>query len=442
MKKSPGVFIDLFAGCGGLSLGLMHAGWKGLFAVEKDSFAFETLRVNLIGSNRRFSYAWPEWLPQSPCTIDWFLKHHRVEIANLMGSVDLIAGGPPCQGFSFAGLRNRNDSRNRALHEYLEVVRLVQPPLLLIENVPGIAIEFGKKAREKRPTRKGRPAKSYAARITEQLDRLGYDVRTVFLRAVDFGIPQYRPRFILVGTRRAIFGKSQINIDAQIAQKREAFLRSKGLPIDRPITVSEAISDLETAGRDLVDCSDSPGFKQIHYTGPLTSYQMLLRSGLNGTSLNSMRLVNHLPETRQRFRRILETCRRGVQLSVQDRARFGLKKVSTTPLDANKPSHTLTTLPDDFLHYSEPRILTAREYARLQSFPDWYEFRGKYATGGHLRRLECPRYTQIGNAVPPFLAEMLGLVLLQMSGRSGPGTEAVARDGKECGQTGKGKYVT
>lgn len=95
--------------------------------------------------------------------------------------------------------------------------------------------------------------------------------------------------------------------------------------------------------------------------------------------------------------------------------RFGLKKHCVVPLDADRPSHTLTTLPDDFLHYSEPRILTVREYARLQSFPDWYEFRGKYATGGDQRLSECPRYTQAGNAVPPFLAEFVGLLLMDLN---------------------------
>jgi DNA (cytosine-5)-methyltransferase 1 len=407
-----GTFIDLFAGCGGLSLGLMLAGWKGMFAIEKDSFAFETLKTNLIGPRCRFSYAWPEWLDQSPCTIDNFLNHHREDLVSLRGTVDLIAGGPPCQGFSLAGRRNRKDSRNRAVHRYLEVVSLLQPPLLLIENVIGITVEFGKKAREKsRRVRKGRPAKSYAVRIAEQLDKLGYEVQTAFIRALDFGIPQFRPRFVLVGIRRDVLSDRPFKIETLLGEHREAFLTSKGLPTTRPVTVSQAISDLETRGRDLVDCTDSPGFQQIAYTGPRTVYQKLLHADLNGTSPNSMRLVNHRPETRKRFKEIQETCRRGVQLNVQDRERFGLKKVSTTPLDPDKPSHTLTTLPDDLVHYSEPRILTAREYARIQSFPDWYEFRGKYATGGYLRKIECPRYTQIGNAVPPFLAEFLGMTL-------------------------------
>jgi len=406
-------FIDLFAGCGGISLGLMQAGWRGLFAIEKDEFAFETLSSNLIEREKGLKYEWPSWLNKRYITIGRFIKKYHRYLASLRGQVDLVVGGPPCQGFSLAGLRNRNDSRNRALGKYLEIITIIKPPLLLIENVHGITVEFGKKGKENR----GRPAKSYATRIAEQLSGLDYEVSTTFLKAVDFGVPQYRPRFILIGIRRELLGQNQVEIDALLAEHRKAFLASKGLSTNRPISVSEAISDLETRGRELVDCTDSVGFKQVSYTGPLTPYQKLLHSDLNGISPNSMRLANHTPKIRQRFQEILDTCRRGVQLSVQDRARFGLKKTSTTPLDANKPSHTLTTLPDDLIHYSEPRILTAREYARIQSFPDWYEFRGKYSTGGYLRRVECPRYTQIGNAVPPFLAELLGRFLSDIRSR-------------------------
>ena len=85
-----------------------------------------------------------------------------------------------------------------------------------------------------------------------------------------------------------------------------------------------------------------------------------------------------------------------------------------TPLAKDKPSPTLTTLPDDYIHYSEPRILTVREYARLQSFDDSFEFTGKYTTGGDRRKKEVPRYTQIGNAIPPLFGELAGEVFLQM----------------------------
>jgi DNA (cytosine-5)-methyltransferase 1 len=90
---------------------------------------------------------------------------------------------------------------------------------------------------------------------------------------------------------------------------------------------------------------------------------------------------------------------------------LGLKKHTVVILDAAQPSHTITTLPDDLLHYKEPRILTVRENARLQSFPDWFAFEGKYTTGAELRTKEAPRYTQVGNAVAPFVSEFLGYMV-------------------------------
>ena len=101
-------------------------------------------------------------------------------------------------------------------------------------------------------------------------------------------------------------------------------------------------------------------------------------------------------------------------MSDADRERLGIGKHAITPLSPDLPSHTLTTLPDDLLHYAEPRIHTVREHARLQSFPDWFEFRGKFTTGGSVRTQECPRYTQVGNAVPPLLAEAIGIAIKRL----------------------------
>jgi DNA (cytosine-5)-methyltransferase 1 len=120
MKANKKTFIDLFAGCGGISLGLMQAGWRGLFAIEKDKFAFETLRCNLIGGKNGLTFEWPSWLEKRQTTIGRFTRKYHEHLLSLRGQVDLVAGGPPCQGFSFAGLRNRNDSRNLGLTEYMK----------------------------------------------------------------------------------------------------------------------------------------------------------------------------------------------------------------------------------------------------------------------------------------------------------------------------------
>jgi DNA (cytosine-5)-methyltransferase 1 len=408
-------FIDLFAGCGGLSLGLIDSGWEGLFAIERDLLAFSTLKFNLLdGDNVSHKYEWPDWLEKDPIEISHFIAKHGHDLIKLKGKVDLLAGGPPCQGFSLAGRRKSHDPRNRLFKHYVELVRLLTPPFLLLENVKGISMAFRRPAKGKSSgVRKSKP---FSEQIKASLEDAGYEVFTRLIRAMEIGVPQLRPRYIMLAIRRDLL-KRRPNFDPfhDFDKRRKKFLKAKGLPLNRAITVGQAISDLEIDGKELIDCLDVVGSKQIKYTHPRTNYQRLLHGQLNGTAPNSLRLANHRDETRKRFKQIISTCRHGTQLCEADRKRFGLKKHCVVPLDVDQPSHTLTTLPDDFLHYSEPRILTVREYARLQSFPDWYEFRGKYATGGNKRLKECPRYTQAGNAVPPFLAEFIGLMLLDLN---------------------------
>ncbi len=414
-------FIDLFAGCGGLSLGLMQAGWAGLFAVERSPDAFKTLRHNLIDKNpcRPISakFAWPHWLPKEPIEIGEFLSLHAEELSGLRGKVTLVAGGPPCQGFSFAGRRQADDPRNQLFRKHLDLVDILRPEVVFLENVQGISIAHGRK-QWLEGGRRGRPRKSYAEKIKQMLDQHGYEPQQVLVRACDFGVPQYRPRYLTVGIRRDLLVGRQVPsfLDTLMALRKE-FLKERGLPIDSFVNVAEAISDLCVQGKAQIACQDpeSPaGFFQISYIGPESDYQRLMHSSLNGHPLNSLRLPRHRPSTVKMFQRILATCRKGVQLSESDRKRLGIKKTAIVPLDPDQPSHTLTTLPDDLLHYDEPRIHTVREHARLQSFPDWFDFRGKYTTGGDRRIRECPRYTQVGNAVPPLLAEAVGKAILKL----------------------------
>lgn len=408
--RPSGTFIDLFAGCGGLSVGLMSAGWRGLFAVEQDSHAFSTLSHNLIDghSNSPHRYAWPAWLPKEPFEIKAFLRKYRKRLVELRGSVDLVAGGPPCQGFSFAGRRRKDDPRNQLFQHYVATVRALQPRMLLMENVRGISVAFhNHQGAGATPVQ--RP---YSEHIAKSLQKNGYVVFTRLIRGTDGGVPQLRPRYILIGIRKDLMnGEACASPFHMLDEVRCRFLQDKKLPLTRPVTVHQALSDLESAGSQLIPCEDSPGFMQVRYRRPRTQYQRIMHGRLNGTAPNSLRLANHTKKTVTRFRTILNTCRRGVSLSSTDLGRFKLKKHCIVPLHPMRPSHTLTTLPDDILHYSEPRILTVREYARLQSFPDWFEFRGNYTTGGSRRRRQCPRYTQVGNAVPPFISELLGKLL-------------------------------
>lgn len=396
----------------------MNAGWEGLFAIEYEPNAFKTLSENLLrGPSEHLRYRWPAWLPREHMDIASFRKAYEVQLRRLRGTIDLIAGGPPCQGFSFAGRRRSDDHRNLLIRDYLAIVELVQPKFLLIENVEGIAVEFGKLHRRRRPHLPRED--SYADKIRLALEsRLGYRVFSGVVRAADAGVPQTRPRFIVIGVQKKLAAGldwQSGNPFEELHGLREHFLAEKGLPLDRPITAGEALSDLETTGRKLVQCTDSEvrGFRQASYLGPRTTYQRLMHGDMGGAAPNSMRLVNHRAETRERYERALEIARRGVSLTRAEKHQLGImKKHQFKVLDRNRPSHTLTTLPDDLIHYSEPRILTVREYARLQSFPDWFEFHGKYTTGGELRVKQAPRYTQVGNAVAPLVAELLGVLLL------------------------------
>ncbi|MGT2465835.1 DNA cytosine methyltransferase [Mesorhizobium atlanticum] len=122
-------FVDLFSGCGGLSLGLSMAGMQGLFAVEHDPMAFRTFYANFVSksSNRGHAFEWPTWLDQRAWGIDELLEEHKADLLKLRGKVDVLAGGPPCQGFSFAGRRVEDDPRNQLFQKYVEAVDAIRP---------------------------------------------------------------------------------------------------------------------------------------------------------------------------------------------------------------------------------------------------------------------------------------------------------------------------
>lgn len=413
----PRKFVDLFAGCGGFSLGLSMAGLRGLFSIERDPMAFETFAHNFVrsGSRDESRFDWPDWLETRAWGIDEALDNHKAELESLRGSVDVLAGGPPCQGFSFAGRRIEDDPRNRLFEKYVEVVEAVQPAALILENVPGMRVvhksSFVSHSHERaKPSRK-----SFYEKLTESLEEKGYEVRGMLLDASRFGVPQRRSRLIAIGLKRDLAKWLDGGIDrafdlVEIARTQQLC----DLGLGEVVSASDAISDLEIAERSLVPCVDdqSPkGYVEVRPDIARTTYQRLMREGAIGAP-NSLRLARHRADVQDRFSRILSECRKGVRMDDAARLGFGLRKHRIYPMSPTEPAPTITTLPDDVLHYSEPRILTVRESARLQSFPDWFEFKGKFTTGGDRRTRECPRYTQVGNAVPPFLARAIGQAIL------------------------------
>lgn len=394
------MYIDLFAGCGGLSLGLCKAGLHGLFAVEKNPFAFLTLKYNLIDRYHHFS--WPEWLDVTNIDINDLLNDKQKELLSLRGQVSLVVGGPPCQGFSLAGQRKNDDIRNQLMNSYIEFVRIVQPEMLFFENVHGFTIGF---KNSKNSQEKDTP---YSQNLITALNAEGYSVAHRLIIMSDYGVPQKRTRFILFGIKNG----NPNEFFRQLEAKREQFLSSKGL--HAPITIKDAIGDLEKKHGQIAS-PDSKGFHAGLYGRIETPYQKLMRKDVGQDSCpDSHRFANQRDETVKVLTELMRCTKVSTRITPSQNLVEGLKKRGVTPLKEGTICPTITSIPDDFVHYSEPRIMTVREHARIQSFPDDYEFKGKYTTGGKARRLEVPRYTQVANAIPPLFAEQVGIVLSEV----------------------------
>lgn len=433
-------FIDLFSGCGGLSLGLLNAGFTGLFAIEKNPEAFQSLKHNLVLPNPYLlnNFHWDNSeIPQESHDIHKILEE-KLDYLKKLGqeqSVDLIVGGPPCQGFSTAGRRDPNDPRSQLVYDYLKIVNLVKPKIIIMENVKGITYKIQSNS----------PSPAYEIQI--KLINSGYLPITFIEDASIWGVPQQRIRFILLGIRfdqinhkintlseTEIFNvakKIAPLIKQQLENFAHQFKEAKNLPAI--VNVGDAINDLKIYNKKkkllpLINATDikSNLFFQIPSINikDTNQYLAVIRKNLPNNFLpTGLRLANHNENTSKKFTKILKDIDNPIKKKIYNLRRrttlpkaylekeIRTKKLITKVLDIHKPASTVTTVPEDMLHYDEPRILTVREFARLQSFPDWYEFHGPYTTGGERRKYSCPKYTQVGNAVPPLMAEGLGLFI-------------------------------
>ena len=170
-------------------LNLMTLGWTGLFAVEKNADAFSTLEHNLIDKNKHF--LWPDWLEVKEHDINELIKEHEKDLLNLQGKITLVAGGPPCQGFSMAGKRDKNDQRNKLVKSYIKFIKLVMPEAIIFENVHGFTVNF----KDKKGTKK------YSSYVERALKRLGYRTSHKIIDMSEYSVPQKRKRFILVAMK-------------------------------------------------------------------------------------------------------------------------------------------------------------------------------------------------------------------------------------------------
>jgi DNA (cytosine-5)-methyltransferase 1 len=389
---SAPIAIELFAGAGGLSEGLQAAGIQVVLAVEKHPDPALTYAFNhpgttvLCGDIRRLS-------------MESLESHVRTSIGDV--AVDIVVGGPPCQGYSPAGKRNRKDPRNRLFKYFVHVIEHFQPRLFLFENVPGFAKLYD-----------GMALRSLA----DALRGIGYvlagfdqEVGTYpenypVVDAADYGAPQHRRRFILVGWRPNTLPHSftwplPTHGDPSASQ---TIAGSSGPVRHLPyVTVGEALSDLDflTAGLE----------SHIYKTAASSGYQRDRRKNTN--ILFNHLATQHRKTTVEMYRHLTQ----GATIrSVPEDVRTG--KQTMRRLCESTPSKAVLALPDDLVHYRRHRIPTVREMARLQTFDDDYVFLGKRTTSDLGRRVDVPQYTQVGNAVPPVLGRALGIALVHALG--------------------------
>ena len=385
------------------------------------------------------------------------------------GGIDLVSGGPPCQSFSMAGLRRMECEKNSLPWEFAKLAQLVQPKLVLLENVTGIL----------RPFLDNLGRKYYAwFELAKAFANIGYVPLCLHVNAKLTGVPQHRQRFIIIGIRYDMFNRLAVTFneaeenlfkkpldfynrirdredapygaldyrdverETDLRQFQNSFLAPLVAHDGKYVSVSAAIDDLRKGGNP---------------AAPFPSYLTRTFSNvLQNRSMENHELRTNGPHVRRRFRlyqilqqvddvihqRVLRflngklndvsdldwaelspfdyLLESGSYAAFPTKADFvsflkrhQTKKKTQKALRPNEPASAALSIPDDACHYhhDELRTLSVREMARIQSFPDNFEFRSKATTGGSLRAFEVPQYTQVGNAVPPCLARALGQVI-------------------------------
>jgi DNA (cytosine-5)-methyltransferase 1 len=381
--------IDLFAGAGGFGLGFKLAGHNLLGSVEIDHWACDTLRHNAEPG---------EFILQADLT-----QLKVDELPSLRADVDVLIGGPPCQGFSVAGPQRKDpaDPRNSLFREFIRFAEHLDPKITVIENVPGLL---------RRKTAEG---KRVIQVIVSALEEIGYEVHYAILRAQDFGVPQIRERLVIFGFRPYLLKQRPWTLP--MATHGEPSMFADLCP---PVTLWEAISDLPQPG-----ANDDP----IPYPACQSAFQANLREGSPGAANHVS--MKHTARLVERFKQI--DCGESQSdvdaVHLRPRKRFAHSTGATYDQNnrrmyPDRPCHTLpASFYANFLHPYENRNFTAREGARIQGFPDSYVFKGLRTTPSHslLRRenrldeIGLCQYNQIGNAVSPIVSKMIARHLEQ-----------------------------
>lgn len=427
--------IDLFCGAGGCSEGLIQAGFDILFSSDISDMVELTYRHRheQLGLKQGYN-TWfersdirnlkGEFIWQKIKSLEWFNNGER----KCPKDIDLIIGGPSCQGFSRAGRRKKDDPRNMLFGEYVRVINEIRPRYIVLENVEGFMdMQFiGYKGITGIQYQDGSVTPDI---LRNELKEIGYHtLEPKILNAADFGVPQRRNRAIFIGYRD---GEKAPNYPTPTTAKKQ-------------LTLQDAVGDLIT---------DS----SIRSSIPESKYQKECKKGRTpdingkpipvGKNLSCTELSNITEVVSERFSLFMQgesgtNLRKrvkndGIDIS-KKKALIALccEKMNKTPSEvvklfkkgncsedeidilltkknirqrwsADQPSATIVSIADDYISPWENRTFSVREMARCQSFDDSFEFLGKRTTGGLLRRTEVPQYTQVGNAVPPLLAKAI-----------------------------------
>jgi len=464
--------IDLFAGCGGLTRGLEWAGYECLAFNELNKDAADSFAENFPNSLRLDGSI-------ETAVSDKIIKKTLKPLIKARGGLDLLCGGPPCQGYSGIGHRRTHSvdklkiPTNHLFKEMIRAINMMRPNVFLFENVEGIlsgtwidykeANKFVKHLKTNSSGFKIKKLKTFAenfdlpiegetkAEIVDEIIELypmmkqekkgeifrdvwaafssirGYTAQPTLVHAYSAGVPQNRPRVMIMGVKNSILKKNKLKptpFQPKILEKGESYssmLRNNGGLFRR-------WNDDEILAPNMVDVLSDLEFygwskeKPYYQKSPESDFQKLMRRDNfhdeNGRELLAdHQFSNHSEEIKERAAYMIKhRVRKKADLPEE----MQTKKFSQKPVDAvweNQPNITACSTPDDYFHYAQPRSFSVREWARIQTFPDRHIFCGKRTTGGARRAgnpsennwdREVPKYTQIGNAVPPLLGQSIG----------------------------------
>lgn len=428
--------IDLFCGAGGCSEGLIQAGFHILFSSDISEMVEVTYRnrhkqLGLIqGKNTWFQRADIRNLTGAEI---------RQHIANLeifknapMPEIDLMIGGPSCQGFSRAGRRDKSDPRNMLFGEYVRVVSEIKPKYIVLENVEGfVDMQF---IGYKGITGIEYPDGSVTPDILRsELQEIGYNtLEPRILNAADYGVPQRRNRIIFIGYKEGLtppkYPDPTVTPDQQLTLLdaigdliTDKTIRQSVNPEHTQYQLDSINGRTPTMDGKPIACSTAKNQELSNQTEIVKERFALFAPGETGTNLK--RRVMEVGIDISDKPALIALCAKALSMTndevvalfkskgcTKEQAEILLtKKNIRQRWSPDAPSATIVTIADDYISPWEPRTFSVREMARCQSFDDSFEFLGKRTTGGLLRRVEIPQYTQVGNAVPPLLAKAVAL---------------------------------